>query len=73
MEKVLPNWMRYKGMNKWLKEVFDFCQPQEQIAQAQPDVPFPVESDSELKKKEESISPSTSDGSSLASTSQSNI
>ena len=25
MEKVLPNWMRYKGMNKWLKEVFDFC------------------------------------------------
>jgi hypothetical protein len=56
-----------------LKEVFDFGQPQEQIAQAQPDVPFPVESDSELKKKEESISPSTSDGSSLASTSQSNI
>jgi hypothetical protein len=56
-----------------LKEVFDFGQPQEQIAQAQPDVPFPVESDSELKKKEESISPSISDGSSLASTSQSNI
>ena len=25
MEKVLPNWMRYKGMNKWLKELFDFC------------------------------------------------
>ena len=25
MEKVLPNWMRYKGMNKWLKEEFDYC------------------------------------------------
>ena len=25
MEKVLPNWMRFKGMNEWMKEVFDFC------------------------------------------------
>lgn len=56
-----------------LKEVFNFGQPQGQLAEPQSDMSFPVESDSELKKKEESISPSSSDGSSLVSASPSDI